>query len=266
MLQSLQRISALSTKYFHNHLRAAGLAAIVASFIVFTGVAQATVISQGYSAATDIAVGSVVSVSKDDSEQVEKSNTDNDYMLVGVVQDETGSLIDIQPKGSKVRVAISGDIKVLVSTINGDIKNGDRLIASPLSGIAAKEYPPAPGVKFVGVANQDFGAGSGGTKTTITQNDGSTRDVYVGVIDAKIITGNRTPGGKDQNVLTDVGKKLSGKSVNTVQVLAALVVFITSVVLTGMFLNGSIKGSFISLGRNPLSKDSIMTGLIRVII
>lgn len=223
-------------------------------------------ITQGYKATTELPIGAVVSLTSDGSQDVEKSNINNDSLLVGVVADAEDTLLDVLPAGSQVRVATSGDIKILVSTINGDIKSGSKLIASPLSGIAAVDYPPAPGVQYIAVANTGFNSSSANAKKiAITQNDGASKDVYVGTIAAKILLGNRSSTDKSKNFLESVGKQIGGKDVSVLQVLTAGAIFLTSLGISGMIVFSSIKGSFVSIGRNPLSKDSILSGLFKVV-
>lgn len=229
--------------------------------------AYAGSITQGYKAATELSIGSVVSLTSNGSQDVVKSNIDNDALVAGVVVDAASSLLDVLPAGSQVRVATTGDIKILVSTINGNISSGSRLISSPLSGIAALDYPPAPGQKYIAVANVDFSQSSkGAKKVSVTQNDGKTKDVYVGIIDARILLSNRTSSSnKSKNILETVGKIIGGKDVSILQVLTAGAIFITTLGISGMIMFSSIKGSFVSIGRNPLSKDSILSGLIKVV-
>lgn len=229
-------------------------------------IASANSVTQGYRTKSAITKGAVVSLTQSGSQEVEKATSSNDGLLVGVVVDGPDSLVDVQPQGSQVRVGINGDVKILVSTVNGDVKAGDRLIASPLAGVAAVDYPPAPGSKYIAVAGSDFNFKSASSKkVSVDLADGSTKDVYAGLINAKLLLGNRNPSTKDKNALTTLAKQISGKDVSLVQIVASLAVFITTVVLAGMVLQGSIKGTFISLGRNPLSRDSILTGLMRVI-
>lgn len=250
-------------------LTAAILVGVAAALPLFkvTGV-QAASITQGYKAANALPKGSVVSLTQAGSQDVELATTDNDGLLVGVVVDGQDALLDVQPQGSQVRVAVSGEVNLLVNTVNGDIKSGARLIASPIAGVAAVDDPPAPGVKYIAVADSDFNKNSAGAKEISVQlANGDKRTVYVGTIKARILLSNRAPGnGQDKNFLVSIARQISGKNVSMLQVLAAIAVLITCLALAGMILYGSIKGTFVSLGRNPLSRDSILTGLMRVVI
>lgn len=245
--------------------------AVSAVLVVAAGLvpgAQAADITQGYKTKSALPKGSVVSLTKEGSHEVEKSNTDNDALLVGVVVDGNEALLEVQPEGSEVRVAVSGEVNLLVSTVNGDVKSGDRLIASPIEGVAAVDWPPAPGVKYIAVASRDFNAQSeGARKISVQLANGNSKEVHVGTIPAKILLGNRAPGnGQDKNFLVSIARQISGKNVSFLQTLTAAAVLITALALTGMILYGSIKGTFVSLGRNPLSRDSILTGLMRVVV
>lgn len=241
---------------------------LVLSLQIFGSVALASTITEGYRASTDMVSGTVVSLTKSNANTVEKTTTNNDILLAGVVVGSQDSLLNVQPAGSQVRVAINGEVSLQVSTVNGNIKSGDRLIASPLEGIAADDYPPAPGAKYIAIAEENFTTtSSSAQKTSVSLNNGSIKDVYIGVIKAKMLLGDRTSDtSQSKNLLITLGKQLSGKNVTLAQVLAAAAVFITTIILSGLVLYGSVRGTFVSLGRNPLSKDSILTGLMRVIV
>ena len=259
--------------HLHRHLKALPLAAAVLIMGVATvatvhAASNAGSITQGYRTASATPKGAVVSLTKAGGQEVEQSTTDNDGLVVGVVVDGQDALLDVQPQGSQVRVAVSGEVSILVSNVNGNIKTGDRLIASPLAGIAAVDFPPAPGVKYIAVADNDFNdSTTGAKKISVKLSNGNSKDVSVGTIRARILLANRAPGnGQDKNFLVSIARQISGKNVSLLQVLTSAAVLITCLALTGMILYGSIKGTFVSLGRNPLSRDSILTGLMRVVV
>lgn len=241
---------------------------IASGLVLAPALARAAAITQGYQAKTTLPTGSVVSLTAAGGQQVEATTTDNDSLSAGVVVNGADALLDVQPQGSQVRVAVSGDVTILVSTVNGDIKTGDKLIATPLAGVAGLDYPPAPGVKYIAVANSDFtSTTTGAKKTSVKLTDGSSKDVYVGSIKARMLLGNRAPGaGEKSNFLTSLAQQISGKKVSLIRVVGALAILVAALVITGMVLYGSIKGTFVSLGRNPLSRDSVFTGLMRIVI
>lgn len=238
---------------------------LILLFIPITSRAAST--TEGFKAAATLPKGAVVSLTRTGSLEVEKTNINNDSLVVGVIVNATDSLLDVLPIGSQVQVASNGEVNILVSTVNGDIKAGQKLIASPLSGIAAADSPPSPGVRYIAVAETDFNDQSIGIKKAqVTQSDGKSKTVAIGSINAKMLLGNRTPGVKSANTITSLGKQISGKSVSLLQVIVSSVIFITTLILCVFVLQSSIRGTFIALGRNPLSKDSLMNSLIKVFV
>src|SRR3989344_3386278 len=114
----------------------------------------ATLLSQAYVANEQLPVGSIVSLQKGSTTEVEAATTDNSRYLLGVVIQGDSSQISISSKkDNQVFVATSGIEPVLVSDINGEITVGDPITASPIKGVGMKATGNA---KIVGVAQDDF--------------------------------------------------------------------------------------------------------------
>ena len=243
----------------------AGLLFTIASVVLPVRVFAGN-LTKGFETQVDLPRGAIVSATTTNGNVVEKTTTNNDNLLAGVVVGSSDSLLDVLPKGSQIRVAVEGEVGVLVSDINGKIKKGDKLIASPLAGVAAVDYPPAPGATYIGIAGQDFdNTSSDAKKLQVSLTKGGTKDVSVGLITAKILISSRQSA-VSKNILTSIGTQISGKDVSLLQVLAAMAIFLTATALCGVLLYGSIRGTFVSLGRNPLSRDSLLVGLARVLV
>lgn len=232
-----------------------------------SGLVNAGAVTQGLK--TDIALptGAVVSLTKGSSDAIEKTTFDNEDRLVGVTATAKDALIDLQPSGSIIRVAVSGDTPLLVTNLNGDISPGDQLVISPLAGIAAKLKSDQPTKKIIGTAGQKFDKSLTDVKEfQVTLANGSKQNVIVGRISAQLLLNNRNDqksSTQNQNILAAVGQKLTGKPTNPLRLVASSLIAVGTFALAGLILNGSVKGSFISLGRNPLSKDSIVSSLFR---
>ncbi len=228
----------------------------------------ATSINQGYAAKTALAVGTIVSVAKDNPNLIEPSTTSTDSQVVGTVANGPDALINLQPQGANIRVATSGAAPILVATTAGDVKRGDHLVVSPLAGIAERDSSSSKAAKYIGIAGSDFSASSSGAKsTTVKLSNGGQKTVALGLINATIlITDRASQSGQSANVLSRVGEYITGRQVSSVRVIASAVVMLSVFMVTGWLLNGSIKGSFVSLGRNPLARLSIISSLLRVIM
>ncbi len=243
---------------------------IVGAYLLFAvGLVKATSFTEGYQSVSPVSVGTVVSLANNSTSQVENTTADNDTRVIGVVADASSSIIDLQPKNANIRVAISGQSQILVTDIDGDIKSGDQLIISPLSGVAMKDKSEQTASKYLGVAKDAFSSKSTGAKqVSVTLNDGSKKTFAVGLIAGNILISERqnqkvTP---KKSILSSIGERLVGKPVSSIRVILAGVILILAFLLTVFMLGSSIRGSFVSLGRNPLARSSIITGLMKVIL
>jgi hypothetical protein len=235
--------------------------------MLFSSVAVlAGAVTQGFKTSTPMPNGAVVSLAKGSSDTIEKTTYANESSLIGVTAAAKDALIDLQPAGSLIRVAVSGDTSVLVSDISGNIEPGDQLVISSLTGITGKLTTESAAKKVIGTAGEKFDANSANTtKVQTTLPDGSKKSVTVGRISAKLLLNNRSDQNNSQkdSFLSSIGQKLTGKPTSPLKLFASSIIAVSTFALAGLILNGSIKGSFISLGRNPLSRDSIVSSLFR---
>lgn len=239
----------------------------LAAFLLTPSLLNAAAVTQGFRADKPLEVGTVVSVKADKGTDVEKTTVDNDERLIGVVVDTGNAVIDLQSSGSNVQVAVSGDVDILVSDLAGTVKKGDYLIASPLAGIAMKDNQEAEGLRYVAVANEDFKADTKGLAVVdVKQKNGSVKKTRVGLLSATLLLGERNAQNTEVNIITNIAQRIAGKPVSNTQIIAATTVFLTTFGLGGALLNGSVRGSFISLGRNPLSKHAILSSLSGIIL
>lgn len=240
--------------------------------LLLGGVVYGAIVTRGYSAKELLPAGTVVSMQNKGSNTIEKATPENELLIVGVVTGANDSLLDLQPEGSVVRVATEGGLDVLASTVNGDINNGDKLIISPLAGIMAKDNPDMKNGKYLGVSTGTLNSKTLGAKQIeVEQSNGSKQKVTIGQIPAKFMIIERKPtisskSTEGNNPVTRLAKQITGKSVSMAKIIASMVILITTLTITGALLYSSIHGTFTALGRNPLAKSSLMTGLVRVVI
>jgi hypothetical protein len=104
-----------------------------------TAVYAITTISQGFFTNDQASVGSIISLKKDSSDQVEVANSSNVSNLLGVVVNDGNSLLTLTSgQARQIQVATSGIVQVLVSNINGNISQGDPITASPIAGVGMR--------------------------------------------------------------------------------------------------------------------------------
>jgi len=106
--------------------------------------------------------------------------------------------------------------------------------------------------------------------TKIKDSAGGERTVKIGRIPVDItVARNPLLKGTEPNLpdaLRKVSESIAGKPVEATRVYIALVVFIITTAISGSLLYGGIRSAIISIGRNPLSKKSIIRGMLQVVI
>ena len=223
-------------------------------------------ISQGVTSNGQLAEGVLVSLSESSPRQVELANLNNSQYLFGVVSVSGQTLAEIETGEGEERVSTEGDVSVIVSTINGDIAAGDVIGVSSLDGVGALAAGESRATTTIGIALSDFNAGSLGAKlVTATDDNGVESQVLVGSIPVRLAVNNFfVAQSVDHNLLTSVGEQIIGKSVSSVQVLVGAALALAGILVGGAIIWNAVHGSFISLGRNPLSGRSVFSGLFYV--
>ncbi len=231
--------------------------------------ALAAVVTQGFNSKTQLAPGAVVSLDKN-PEVVTPTTSENIASLVGIVASSKDSTIYSAESTDQVQVATSGAINAFVSTAGGDIKVGDKLTVGAQAGVAVKATKSG---QAIGVAQASFDAkANGATKQTLTDTGGGKHDVYLGQIPVLIGIGYYTaPGGDGQggilpSFLQAPANYVAGKTVKPYAALVALAIAILTFVIATIMLSGAVRGSMVSIGRNPLASRSIYRGLLGVLI
>ncbi len=219
-------------------------------------------LSHSYHSTTAIANGSIVSLDPKRSDYVEAANTDNALRFLGVVVPKGDSLLAVNASDQLAQVATSGNANVLVSTLNGAIKVGDKVAISPISGVGMKS---GGGDHTIGLAQTAFDAKStGAVIRDVTLKNGQTAQVNVGFVRINIAAGPDNPAGSAANVngLQQIVKSLTGHTISTSRIVISLMVGVVAFVTLIVLVYGSIYGSIISIGRNPLAKRAIYRSLL----
>jgi hypothetical protein len=220
-------------------------------------------ISQGFKTAeADLATGALVSLTSDSQSTVQLSNTDRVNQLIGVIGDRP--LIELSNNDKEVQVVISGTTLTLVSDINGEIKSGDKITASPINGVGMKANASS---LVVGTAQDDLNSTTTTTKS-INDKRGQPQSVKVGAVPVSInVTYYVAPEDKNSFLppfLQSLANTVAGKEVSAVRVLISSLVLIFGFVSIAVLLYSSIRSSIISIGRNPLSEGAVRKSLFEV--
>lgn len=238
------------------------LSLIVASV---AGPLSAQTLNRGYKSDTPLQKGLLVREKEGDSSKVEAVNQSSIDKLKGVVVERNDSPVTIATEEQTVFVASTGRYEALVSDENGAVKAGDYLSISSLSGVAMKAK--ADQSKVLGRAVAGFDGSNSIGKTTGQNN----KSINLGRVQTDIaIADNPLKKEFQQNpipkFLRNVTSSVAGEPVSSARMWMAATVFLISSFLTGMMLYGAARSSLLAIGRNPLSKTSILRGLIQVVL
>ena len=236
------------------------MTAFLAGFLAFGVIVSAETIVNSFDAQGNLQPGWVVALSQTSDTTVELAPANDQSRIYGVVIDPSAAPLTVQKQAQQVFVVTSGNYPVLVSTQNGNITAGDYLSISRTDGIAAKASSSQGYV--IGRALDSF---SGGGTTIVYANDGSA----VGRITAQITPG-KNPLLKEAAAvpgpLLKVGESIAGKPLSALRIYSALAVFAVAGLIAAVMLWGGIRNAMVAIGRNPLSRHSIMRGLIQVVL
>jgi hypothetical protein len=199
------------------------------------------------------------------NDSVVLADLSNKNTLLGVVVTPKDYLVNIDSTKT-VQVITNGTALTLVSDINGEVRTGDPVTASPISGVAMKA---TESTKVLGIAQSDLSAVTQIQKERIKDKYGRVKDVKIGriIVDINVLDLN-IGAGKNSNIvsgLQTVASSAAGKQVSAVRAVIAFVVFLLALALSIIVLYSGVSSSIRAIGRNPLSKRFVIQGLIQVI-
>lgn len=230
---------------------------------VALGATAITTISGGYSADGPLALGTVVSLKDNTTDQVVPAKNSNVDGLLGVVIDNQGSLVSVtNTQKQQVQVATSGTADVLVSDINGTVVRGDHITASPIAGVGMKA---TDNVRIVGISQGDLS--KTGKKTDYKDSKGQSHSATIGSVSMLIGVAYyfKEP---DKTLvpqaLQNIANALAGKTVSTLPILISGGIFVVMIVAVASIIYSMIRNSIISVGRNPMSQSAVYRNLIQM--
>jgi hypothetical protein len=252
----------LSTKRI---LATLGLAMLVA--VSMTHPMHAQSVTQGYASDEALERGMLVSLKDGDATKVEPADTGNAKRLHGIVVNPNDAPVTLSSETQKTFVATIGRYEALVSDQHGTIKQGDYIGVSSIRGIAAKVDDKSTTV--VGKALADFDGKTNVLGTSdLKDNGGVNTKVNITRIAVDIgIGANPLAKPEDVNLpgfLKKATDSIANKKVSAARVYISLAILLASVAIAGSMLYAGVRSSMISIGRNPLSKQSITKSLTQV--
>ncbi|HLG90958.1 MAG TPA: hypothetical protein VI336_02240 [Candidatus Saccharimonadales bacterium] len=238
---------------------------LIAGFLFASAVAAAaTLLSQAYVASEQLPVGSIVSLQKGTSTQVDGATIDNSKYLLGVIiQDDSSQISISSKKDNQVFVATSGIEPVLVSDINGDIVVGDPITASPIKGVGMKATGNS---KIVGVAQDEF-PNSTAREQSFNDEKGQKQTTKLGQV-AVLVNVAYYYKEPEKTLIPSAVQKiadaLAGKKVNSLPILISIGIFMTTMIIVVSIIYSMIKSSIISVGRNPMSQAAVYRNVMQL--
>lgn len=240
---------------------------IITAFLFGTlfsgGISTAQGIGQGYiTQDADLKTGMMVVISgggTPNKPQVERAGPDNTDKIIGVTTNVEDNAVIIASGEQQVYVQNSGEATAYVSDVNGAVKKGDSLTGSPLKGILMRADPNSY------VAAKSLEDYSGSTETLTIQSGTGTKTVALAKLKVTLdIPPVRGQSNENNTALKKFGKVLAGKDVGEVQLIVALLIFLIVMIVEGAIIYGAISSAITSMGRNPLGKRNVISGLVRV--
>lgn len=235
--------------------------------IIFGLPLKAQDFTRGFATEEKLLRGAIVSRIEGDDERVEGSNQGSIDRLYGVVVRSNETAVSLTVDTSGVLVANSGRFEMLVSNINGEIEEGDYVTASPIKGIAMKADDRQP--KTIGQSLQNFEANKSDqilTTRQIKADDGQVKTVAIGriLVDLDVRNNPLAYGVQAPQVLIQLGETIAGGPVSVTRIWGALAVIFLSFATGSIIFYAGIRTSIISIGRNPLSKSSVLRGFMQI--
>jgi hypothetical protein len=241
--------------------------ACVAAYVLLPSSASATgALAQSFSTTdSTIVAGTLVNLKTGSSDTVEKATEAHLQQLVGVVADQP--LITLGTGTQQTQVVVSGLATTIVSDINGDIKAGDKITASPLQGVGMKAISST---EVLGTAETSL-SDSQTTTQKLTDKTGKATNVKIGIIEVLVnvtyyIAPQKSTNAIIPTFLLNVGTSVAGKNVSPIRVLVAFLSLLAGFIIAGLMLPTGIRSGMISIGRNPLAQGVLRRSLLDVLV
>jgi hypothetical protein len=223
--------------------------------------------SQGYSSSESLPAGTLVSLNYQTPGSVTPANSDINNEPLGVVV--SSSVASVSNQSSQVQVSTSGVVNVLASNINGAINRGDKIAASPISGVGMRNSQSG---EIAGTAQSDLTSSSPDAQMmTVKNKSGVSKQILVGLVSIDInVSYYQVPVMAQPTYIPqfirNISDNLTGKTVSNLRILASLGVLLITLICVITIIYTAVRTGIGSIGRNPLAKSSIQRGITKVIV
>lgn len=229
-------------------------------------------VTQSYNAGDSVQTSMIVRISDKDSGTIEPISQKTLSTMLGVVVPPNESSVTVSPiKSTKQQafVATSGRYSTLVSNQNGPIKSGDSITASALDGIGMKADE---GQSFIlGRATTSFsGTANVVGKVGVKNSAGKTTEVSIGRVIVDLDVSHNPLASKSTDFvpgfLAKTAATVANRPVSAARIYLGVVTLLAATIVTGNLLYSGVRNGMVAIGRNPLSKKSIIKSLIQTVI
>jgi len=237
---------------------------VLAALLLPTLVLADTVLTKSYQSDESLALGSIVSLRNNTDDSVTAATIENVNNIFGVVVNDNESPLSLSTGADKqIQIATDGVIGVLVSDINGDIQQGDPITASSISGVGMKA---TRNVKIVGIAQGDLQEGRGQTQLIETGGEGS-QEVTIGEVPV-LVEVSAFFVEPDKTIippaLQNIANTIAGREIRPLPIIISAGIFIVTLIAVASILFSMIRGSIISVGRNPMSQSAVYRNVMQM--
>ena len=230
-------------------------------------------VTQSYNAGEGVQLGMVVKLKDKDAKTVVPLAAKESSQMLGVVIPSGNATFVLTPQtvtNQQVLVTNTGSFTLVVSNQNGPIKTGDYIMISAIDGVGTKAVDTAD-TQVVGKAAGNF-TGQANVIGEVELKDTLGRKTKVTLgripIDIKISHNplyqkhaDYVPAG-----LSKFAQQVATKPVSTARIYLSVVILSVIAFLTASMLYSGIRGGMVAVGRNPLSRKSIIKSLIQTVI
>jgi hypothetical protein len=245
---------------------------LLLSFLVGLSITHRTIaqtFSQGYGSDKPLQRGMLVKLKKSDTTKVEAATLETADQTYGVTISANDASVTLSSDGQQYYVTTNGHYDVLVTSQNGSIGAGDYVTVSSIEGMGMKAGTTEPVI--IGRALEAFD-GKTNIVSTAEIEDSSKHKQTVNISRIKVDIGvakNPLLKATQTNVpefLRSATTALAGKPVSATRIYTGIFVFMASTIVAGSLMYSGIRNGVISIGRNPLSKKSIVKIMLQVIV
>lgn len=229
----------------------------------------AQTVTEGFSSSDQLQRGMIVSSIKDQPGRIKATTKDSVSDTYGVVVSSNDTPVTLSQEGQQYYVATVGHFDVLVSNQSGDIKKGDYVAISAVPGVGMKAGDKD--TISMGRALADFDPKKDVVSVAkLKDTAGKEFEVSIARIQVQLNIGRNPLLRSTEPELPDALKKLSdtiaGKQTSALRGYVAVTVFVLTTVAAASLMYGGVRSAIVSVGRNPLSKKSIIRSMLQVIV